>query len=622
MAAQTLTSRAAYRIIIFSIVGSILMGLLEIYPPAFQYLVPGLTPVLVTAGGVVMFIFSIVVVRQFRSYPLHIKLVINFMLVALVPSSIVAFSQPQADAAQLRATELTLLVAAGLSGLAALGVAQFVAGPIERLTNVVEGVITGNLNTQAQVESGDEVGKLALTFNDMTTRLRQTLGGLETVAEVGGRLNAILDIDRLLAELVTQVRERFDFYHVQVYLLDSEHKNLNLAAGYGEAGAKMKAEGYRLALDDPGGLAPRAARERVSLLLADVGQEPGWKANPYLPDTRAELAVPILAEEQVVGVMDVQSDRVNGLDAGDIDLLRSLTNQVVVAMTNARLFEQIQQRAIELDKARETADFAREAADSAREDAENARVAAEEANRSLAAKIWQTAGQASLNEKMRGEQDIATLAHNVIQHLCKYLKTYSGAIYILEDKTLQLTGAYAYRRKSFGQHYQLGEDLVGQAAVEKEIISDEIPEDYVALSLRQGKVLPKYRLVAPVVYNQQVSGVIALESMAGFTQTQRNFLEEAIESVAIAFLTAQARARVNELFAQTRQQAEELRSQEEELRSTNEELETQTESLRASENRLKANQVALEAANVDLEEKTHILQEQQIALDHQNQVLR
>ena len=142
------------------------------------------------------------------------------------------------------------------------------------------------------------------------------------------------------------------------------------------------------------------------------------------------------------------------------------------------------------------------------------------------------------------------------------------------------------------------------------------------ISLRQGKLLPKYSLVAPVVYNQQVSGVVTLESMTEFTPAQMGFLEKALESVAIAFMTAQARTRVNELYTKTRQQAEELQAQEEELRATNEELEAQTDNLRASETHLKANQAALEAANVDLEEKTHNLQEKQAILDRQNQDLR
>ena len=135
--AQTLTSRAAYQAIIFTILSCVLMGLLEIYPPAFQYPVPAIRSAIEIIGGMILLIFSIVIARQFRSYPLHIKLVLIFMLVALIPASVVAFLQLKTnDAAQLRTTELSLLLTAGLAGLVALGVAQFMVGPIERLTAV------------------------------------------------------------------------------------------------------------------------------------------------------------------------------------------------------------------------------------------------------------------------------------------------------------------------------------------------------------------------------------------------------------------------------------------------------------------------------------------------------
>jgi len=99
-------------------------------------------------------------------------------------------------------------------------------------------------------------------------------------------------------------------------------------------------------------------------------------------------------------------------------------------------------------------------------------------------------------------------------------------------------------------------------------------------------------------------------------------LQKALESIAITFNTVQARARINELLAETQQQAEELQIQEEELRAANEELEAQTESLRESEAKLKANQAELEATNAELEEKAEVLQQQQIRLDQQNQKLK
>jgi CheY-like chemotaxis protein len=124
-------------------------------------------------------------------------------------------------------------------------------------------------------------------------------------------------------------------------------------------------------------------------------------------------------------------------------------------------------------------------------------------------------------------------------------------------------------------------------------------------------------------------GVVELGTLQEFNTLQLEFLHKVLESVAVAFTTARARQRVNELLEETRRQAEELQAQEEELRAANEELESQAESLRASETRLKTKQVELEEVNAQLEEKAEalqknsaVLQEQRMILDQQNRELK
>ena len=121
----------------------------------------------------------------------------------------------------------------------------------------------------------------------------------------------------------------------------------------------------------------------------------------------------------------------------------------ITAMKNAQAaleqaYDEMEKRAVELARAKE-------AAEAAKNEAEKARKDAEAANRSLAAQMWQTTGQALLNDKMRGEQDVPTLASNVIQQLCKYLDAQVGALYVREDDVLKLAGTYAYRRKNSRQ---------------------------------------------------------------------------------------------------------------------------------------------------------------------------
>ncbi len=266
---------------------------------------------------------------------------------------------------------------------------------------------------------------------------------------------------------------------------------------------------------------------------------------------------------------------------------------------------------------------------------EAARMEAETARQTVEAQMWQTVGQALLNKQMRGEQTLTALADNVIRQLCQYLDAQVGALYMLQsdspmEQTLLRVGSYAYtRRHVTGDTFALGEGLVGQAALEKRVLILEVaPADCLLLRSGMGEVTPRTIVAIPFLFADEVIGVIELATLGQFIPEQIQFLEVAMENVAIAFHTAQARRRIDELLMQTQQQTEELQLQGEELRATNEELEAQAESLRASETRLREKQTELEMSNAELEEKSHALEEsgaalrqKQVALDQQNQEL-
>jgi tubulin-specific chaperone A len=349
----------------------------------------------------------------------------------------------------------------------------------------------------------------------------------------------------------------------------------------------------------------------------------GWLPNAFLPETKTEVAVPIVSGDQVLGVLDVHHNVAGGLKLENANLLRSVADQVATALTNARLFE-------EATHSKEEAEIAKEKAEQAREEAEQVRKEIEIANKMLETQIWETTGQAQLNDKMRGEQDIVTLANNVIRQLCQYLPAQIGALYLAEGHTLSLAGSYAYSSKEPAKPIKFGQGLLGQAAVEKQpLLISDVPDNYITVSSGLGELAPRQIMVFPFMYEERVVGVAEMGTLAEFSQAQLKFIRTALDSIAIAFNTAQTRARVNELLAETQQQAEELQTQGEELRVANEELASQTESLRASEVKLKQKQAELEAINTQLEEKASALEEssaalreKQATLDRQNQELK
>ncbi len=221
--------------------------------------------------------------------------------------------------------------------------------------------------------------------------------------------------------------------------------------------------------------------------------------------------------------------------------------------------------------------------------AEAAQQTAETAKRTLEMRMWQFEGTARLSEMMRGEQDVPTLAQNVIRGLCEYLEVPLGALFILEENVLNFTGGYAYPLDDVNDpvHFAVGEGIVGQAALEQRTIKiSDVPVDYVAVSSGLGEAVPRHILVVPFVEENHVVGVIEIGSFTELYPEHIQFIESSLKNIAIAFNTAQARARINELLRETQELAEELQAQEEELRAANEELEVQTERLRESYNRM------------------------------------
>jgi signal transduction histidine kinase/CheY-like chemotaxis protein/HAMP domain-containing protein/CHASE3 domain sensor protein len=228
------------------------------------------------------------------------------------------------------------------------------------------------------------------------------------------------------------------------------------------------------------------------------------------------------------------------------------------------------------------------------------------------AREWLSAGLAHINEVIRGEQDVEKLASSAVADLARHSEAQLGALYTLtggEEPILSLRGSYAYtKRKQLSHRFRLGEGLVGQAALEREqLLVRNVPEDYVKVTSGLGDALPQFVCVTPLLYNDELRGVVEVGMLGEPTDLQLDYLRQATSVLAVTIEMARSRERLSEALKQSQTLSEELQDQQEALRAANEELEQQTRALQGSEEELKAQQEELRVVNEELEERNKIL---------------
>jgi GAF domain-containing protein/HAMP domain-containing protein len=235
-----------------------------------------------------------------------------------------------------------------------------IAHPVEQLTETATRLADGQLKERMQLDRADEFGRLGAAFNRMADKLEASYADLEkqvrqrtralqeanyalqrraiqleASAEVGRAITSILDVDELLRKTVDLIRDGFGFYHAGIFLLDETGQWAVLREATGEAGAQMKAEGHRLAVTDSS-MVGWTALHRQSRIALYAEEDAVRFANPLLPYTRSEMTIPLMVGGRLLGVLNVQSTEEAVFDEDDVRALRSMADQVAVAMENAR----------------------------------------------------------------------------------------------------------------------------------------------------------------------------------------------------------------------------------------------------------------------------------------------
>ncbi len=240
------------------------------------------------------------------------------------------------------------LVALILAAVVAYYFSRNISADITELADTATRIAGGERDLVARVARNDEIGVLAQAFNSMTEQLRVFIGslerrveertrGLEAVAEVSRATTSVLDPDRLLPRVVNLVQERFSFYYVGLFLVDEARRYAVLRAGTGEAGRAMLAQGWQLAVG-MGSMIGQCVASGKPMIRQRTGDTVARFENPFLPDTRSEMALPLRYGGRVIGAMTVQSVEEAAFDEASIAILQNMADQVAVAVENARLF--------------------------------------------------------------------------------------------------------------------------------------------------------------------------------------------------------------------------------------------------------------------------------------------
>ena len=170
----------------------------------------------------------------------------------------------------------------------------------------------------------------ARLFEQERLRARQ----LALVGQVSRQVAAITELGVLFRQVVHLIQETFGYYHVGIFTIDSETELLVFQAGTDPV---IPSQSFCCQMGE--GIIGWVAQQGEPLLVSNVSQEPRYRFADTWPKTQAELAVPLLVETKVVGVLDVQSDQVNAFSDEDAFVLQALADQVAVAVQNASLYD-------------------------------------------------------------------------------------------------------------------------------------------------------------------------------------------------------------------------------------------------------------------------------------------
>jgi signal transduction histidine kinase len=251
---------------------------------------------------------------------------------------------------------------------------RFVA-PLNALLAEVKYIGHGRLDQLVDIHSQDEIGELANALNEMsaelhkyhqqqeayaqdlehlvserTQEIEQRAMQLQTTAEITHAASGILDLEELLRLSVDLIRDRFGLYYVGLFLVDETGQHVVLRAASGEASRSLLTQRQTLRLDEKA-MVCWSILHAQPRIAPRVDEESMRYPNPLLPETKSEIALPLMTRGEIIGALTVQSKQPDAFKQTDVTILQTMSGQVANAIGNARLYQDLQKEKLAAEAA-------------------------------------------------------------------------------------------------------------------------------------------------------------------------------------------------------------------------------------------------------------------------------
>ncbi len=288
---------------------------------------------------------------------------VGLLMDSQVFKSAVSGVTPSLSGAILPGLSSQLGAASGHPWLAATGVIALITIVVTYSMNFLIREMENSLRRRDNTLQELEGQRLHLEnqMQQNTRDLERRLVQIRTAAEITGTISrggVTVPLQELLPQVCHLILDRFDLYYVGIFLIDKgawrlaeEERGLSigpkpreyarLVAGAGEAGDRMLIEGYKLEVGGDSMVGWCIANRQARIAL-DVGDEASRFYNPYLPDARSALTLPIFSQEEALGALTIQSRKESAFDKDDVTVMQGITDNLASAVVNARLFVETQ----------------------------------------------------------------------------------------------------------------------------------------------------------------------------------------------------------------------------------------------------------------------------------------